>query len=43
MAHTCNVYGNYLMIFGGYNSSQKSYQNANFNLLSLLGCTDYML
>ena len=43
MAHSANIVGNYIVVFGGYNSLTKQYSQANFNLLSLAGCTDYIV
>lgn len=35
MAHSANVYGNYIVCFGGFNSMNNQYSPANFNILSL--------
>ena len=43
MAHSANILGNYIIIFGGYNSKNNQYSTNNFCILSLSGCTDYML
>lgn len=43
MAHSTNLVGNYLVIFGGFNSHTNQYSHPNLNLLSLVGCTDYIL
>lgn len=43
MAHSTVVQGNYIVVFGGYNSQENSFLHANLNLLSLTGCTDYIL
>lgn len=43
MAHSANVWGPYMIIFGGYNSHTKKYSSNNLCLLSLLGCSDSIL
>ena len=43
MAHSANVHGPYIIIFGGFNSQTKKYSSNNLCLLSLLGCSDSML
>ena len=43
MAHSASTIGNYIVIFGGYNSQTNQYSPANFSILSLAGCTDYIL
>jgi hypothetical protein len=43
MAHSTVVYGNYLVVFGGYSPQENQFMHANLNILSLTGCTDYML
>ena len=43
MAHSADVWGNYIIIFGGYASQSNQYSPNNFCILSLAGCTDYML
>lgn len=44
MAHTATVVqGNYIVFFGGYCSQTSKYSHANFAVLSLMGCTDYIL
>mmetsp|Transcript_23432 Transcript_23432/g.36099 ORF Transcript_23432/g.36099 Transcript_23432/m.36099 type:complete len:242 (+) Transcript_23432:238-963(+) len=43
MAHSANVIGNYILIFGGYNPFSQQCTPSNFNVLSLLGCSDFML
>jgi len=43
MAHSADVWGNYIIIFGGYASQSNQYSPNNFCILSLAGCTYYML
>lgn len=43
MAHSANLIGNYIVVFGGYCIQNGSFTHPNFTVLSLLGCTDYML
>ena len=43
MAHSTVVYGNYLVVFGGYSPYENQFMHPNLNVLSLTGCTDYML
>jgi len=43
MAHTSLVLGNYLVVFGGYKVCSDQYAPNNICLLSLSGCTDYIL
>lgn len=44
MAHTATVLnGNYIAVFGGFCGQNSKYSHANFVVLSLLGCTDYIL
>lgn len=43
MAHSADVWGNYIIVFGGYSSQTSQYSPNNFCILSLSGCTDYML
>ena len=43
MAHSSTLIGHYIVIFGGYCVQSEQYCQPNFSVLSLLGCTDYML
>lgn len=43
MAHSATTVGNYILVFGGFNSQNKNVQSNNFCVLSLTGCSDYML
>lgn len=44
MAHTATVvHGNYIVFFGGFCTQTSTYLHANFAVLSLSGCTDYIL
>ena len=44
MAHSATIiHDNYLVCFGGYSTQKSSYLNSNFAVLSLSGCTDYIL
>jgi hypothetical protein len=43
MAHSANVIGNYIVIYGGYNSHNGIFSPNNFYVLSLSGCTDFIL
>ena len=43
MAHSATVLGNYIVVFGGYNSQSNQYSPNNLYILSLSGCTDYIL
>jgi hypothetical protein len=43
MAHSANLIGNYIVVFGGYCIQNSSFTHPNFTVLSLLGCTDFML
>ena len=43
MAHSANLVGNYIVVFGGYCIQSGSFSHPNFTVLSLLGCTDFML
>ena len=43
MAHSANVLGQYIVVFGGYNSQSQQYSPNNLYVLSLAGCTDYIL
>jgi hypothetical protein len=42
MAHTANVIGNYIVVFGGYNSLSGVFSPNNYYILSLSGCTDFI-
>lgn len=44
MAHSATVvHGNYILFFGGFCTQTSTYLDANFAVLSLSGCTDYIL
>lgn len=44
MAHTATVvHENYIVFFGGFCTQSSTYLHANFAVLSLSGCTDYIL
>lgn len=43
MAHSSNVYEQYIVVFGGYNSQNNQYSPNNICILSLSGCTDFIL
>ena len=43
MAHSACLSGYYLVLFGGYTSQSHYFVPPTINLLSFLGCSDYIL
>ena len=43
MAHTANLIGDYIVVFGGYSTQSNQFVLPNLTILSLLGYSDYIL